>query len=70
MRNLIGVVSQEPVLFNCTIEENIKYGNESVSDIEMVIACRMANAENFINQLPEVLIFYFSPFLLKPILGL
>uniref|UniRef100_A0A914DYJ7 Uncharacterized protein n=1 Tax=Acrobeloides nanus TaxID=290746 RepID=A0A914DYJ7_9BILA len=53
LRNLIGVVSQEPVLFNCTIEENIKYGNENVTDFEMVTACRMANAENFINQLPE-----------------
>ncbi|KAH7697576.1 multi-drug resistance protein 1, partial [Aphelenchoides avenae] len=53
LRKLIGVVSQEPVLFNCTIEENILYGNPDVTPSQMTAACRMANAENFISQLPQ-----------------
>lgn len=52
LRKSIGVVSQEPILFNCTIEENIKFGNTDVNDQEMKAACRMANAENFISSLP------------------
>ncbi|TMS37558.1 hypothetical protein L596_004463 [Steinernema carpocapsae] len=53
LRNLIGVVSQEPILFNCSIKQNIKYGNEDISDEDIVIACRKANAEIFIKDLPE-----------------
>uniref|UniRef100_A0A1I8A8Z0 Multidrug resistance protein 1 n=1 Tax=Steinernema glaseri TaxID=37863 RepID=A0A1I8A8Z0_9BILA len=53
LRNLIGVVSQEPILFNCSIKKNIMYGNEDISDEDIVRACRKANAENFINDLPE-----------------
>uniref|UniRef100_A0AC34QYV8 p-glycoprotein n=1 Tax=Panagrolaimus sp. JU765 TaxID=591449 RepID=A0AC34QYV8_9BILA len=52
LRKMIGVVSQEPILFNCTIEENIKFGNSDVTDSEMRNACKMANAENFITKLP------------------
>uniref|UniRef100_A0AC35FBA3 p-glycoprotein n=1 Tax=Panagrolaimus sp. PS1159 TaxID=55785 RepID=A0AC35FBA3_9BILA len=52
LRKAIGVVSQEPILFNCTIEENIKFGNSDVTDHEMRTACRMANADNFISSLP------------------
>lgn len=58
LRKLIGVVSQEPILFNCTIEENILYGNPDVTPSQMTAACRMANAENFISQLPQVLTSY------------
>jgi ABC-type multidrug transport system fused ATPase/permease subunit len=54
LRNLIAVVSQEPILFNCSIEENIRFGRENVSNAEMVHACRMANADSFIAQLPNV----------------
>uniref|UniRef100_A0A158PFX5 ABC-type xenobiotic transporter n=1 Tax=Angiostrongylus costaricensis TaxID=334426 RepID=A0A158PFX5_ANGCS len=53
LRNQIAVVSQEPILFNCTIEENIRYGNLNISQQQLVKACRMANAENFINSLPQ-----------------
>ncbi|KIH55989.1 ABC transporter, ATP-binding protein [Ancylostoma duodenale] len=53
LRNHIAVVSQEPILFNCTIEENIRYGKLDLSHQELVAACRMANAENFINTLPQ-----------------
>ncbi|KAK1575869.1 hypothetical protein Q3G72_009013 [Acer saccharum] len=50
----ISIVSQEPVLFNCSIEENIAYGCEgkaSTSDIEK--AAKMANAHEFISTFPE-----------------
>ncbi|XP_073139811.1 ABC transporter B family member 27 [Henckelia pumila] len=50
----ISIVSQEPVLFNCTIEENIAYGFDgkaSDSDIENV--AKMANAHEFILTFPE-----------------
>ncbi|XP_075493477.1 ABC transporter B family member 27 [Primulina tabacum] len=50
----ISIVSQEPVLFNCTIEENIAYGFDGKatdSDIENV--AKMANAHEFITTFPE-----------------
>ncbi len=54
MRSLIGVVSQEPVLFEATIEENIMFGNPSISHHDMVKAAKMANAHDFITELPKV----------------
>lgn len=51
---MIAVVSQEPILFNCSIEENIRFGRENITTAEMVHACRMANADTFIAQLPKV----------------
>ncbi|KAI8374849.1 putative ABC transporter protein [Blakeslea trispora] len=54
LRSKIGVVSQEPVLFNLTIKENILMGVESaVSDQEIIAACKKANCHSFILQLPE-----------------
>ncbi|GAY35778.1 hypothetical protein CUMW_278790 [Citrus unshiu] len=50
----ISIVSQEPVLFNCSIEENIAYGCDgkaSSADIEN--AAKMANAHDFISNFPE-----------------
>ncbi|XAR71309.1 Peptide-transporting ATPase [Bertholletia excelsa] len=50
----ISIVSQEPVLFNCTIEENIAYGFDgkaNSSDIENV--AKMANAHDFVTSFPE-----------------
>ncbi|XP_071710751.1 ABC transporter B family member 27-like isoform X1 [Rutidosis leptorrhynchoides] len=50
----ISIVSQEPVLFNCSIEDNISYGFDgkaSVSDIENV--AKMANAHDFVSSFPE-----------------
>uniref|UniRef100_A0A0K0FGB8 ABC transporter PGP-2 (inferred by orthology to a C. elegans protein) n=1 Tax=Strongyloides venezuelensis TaxID=75913 RepID=A0A0K0FGB8_STRVS len=55
LREHIGVVSQEPVLFNGTIEENIKMGyinNENVTRSEIIAACRQANILSFIETLP------------------
>lgn len=54
LRNTIGVVSQEPVLFAATIEENLRMGNEMLTDHEMIQACIMANAHEFITKLPRV----------------
>jgi ATP-binding cassette, subfamily B (MDR/TAP), member 1 len=54
LRQNIGVVSQEPVLFATTIAENIRYGREGVSQQEIEQAAKEANAHDFIAQLPEV----------------
>nr|BAX39015.1 half-size ABC transporter [Fagopyrum esculentum] len=50
----ISIVSQEPTLFNCTIEQNIAYGlsgKASITDIEN--AAKMANAHDFISKFPD-----------------
>ncbi|KAL2727033.1 multidrug resistance protein 49 isoform X1 [Vespula squamosa] len=53
LRSYIGVVGQEPVLFDTTIRENIRYGNDSVTEEEMIKAAKEANAHDFISKLPE-----------------
>ncbi|KAM4705168.1 ATP-dependent translocase ABCB1-like [Rhinophrynus dorsalis] len=55
LREIIGVVSQEPVLFDTTIAENIRYGREDVTMEEIVKATKEANAYNFIMKLPDKL---------------
>ncbi|XP_044148690.1 ATP-binding cassette sub-family B member 5-like isoform X1 [Bufo gargarizans] len=52
-RELIGVVSQEPVLFGNSIKKNIQYGRENVTDEEIEAAAKEANAYDFIMALPE-----------------
>ncbi|EPQ11494.1 ATP-binding cassette sub-family B member 5 [Myotis brandtii] len=52
-REHIGVVSQEPVLFGTTINNNIKYGREGVTDEEIEKAAKEANAYDFIMELPN-----------------
>ncbi|XP_044148635.1 ATP-binding cassette sub-family B member 5-like isoform X4 [Bufo gargarizans] len=52
-REMIGVVSQEPVLFATTIKNNIKYGRLDVTDEEIEKAAKEANAYDFIMTLPE-----------------
>ncbi|KTG02263.1 hypothetical protein cypCar_00004485 [Cyprinus carpio] len=54
LRELIGVVSQEPVLFATTISENIRYGREDVTQEEIEQAAREANAYDFIMKLPDM----------------
>ena len=54
LRQHIGVVSQEPVLFDTTIAENIRYGHEGVTREEIEGATKMANAYDFIMKLPKV----------------
>ncbi|XP_048010272.1 ATP-binding cassette, sub-family B (MDR/TAP), member 4 isoform X1 [Megalobrama amblycephala] len=53
LRGLIGVVSQEPVLFATTISENIRYGRPDVTQEEIEQAAREANAYDFIMKLPD-----------------
>uniref|UniRef100_A0A8C0ZHL9 ABC-type xenobiotic transporter n=1 Tax=Cyanistes caeruleus TaxID=156563 RepID=A0A8C0ZHL9_CYACU len=53
LRENIGIVSQEPVLFAATIAENIRYGREDISDSEIEQAAKEANAFDFISRLPE-----------------
>ncbi|XP_018431833.1 PREDICTED: ATP-binding cassette sub-family B member 5 isoform X2 [Nanorana parkeri] len=55
LRSQIGIVSQEPVLFDCSIAENIAYGDNSrmVSLEEIKEAAKAANIHTFIEQLPE-----------------
>ncbi|KAM8967104.1 ATP-binding cassette sub-family B member 5-like [Pelodytes ibericus] len=55
LRSQIGIVSQEPVLFDCSIAENIAYGDNSrtVSTDEIQRAAKAANIHSFIEELPE-----------------
>lgn len=66
LRSHIGVVGQEPVLFDTTIRENIRYGNDSITEEEMIKAAKEANAHDFISKLPEVSGFRFLPPILPP----
>ena len=56
LRSQIGIVSQEPVLFDATIAENIRYGAlfREVSDEEVIEAAKAANIHSFIESLPQV----------------
>lgn len=54
LREKIGVVAQEPVLFDTSIMENIRWGRDGVSDNEVIEAAKKANAFDFIEKLPQV----------------
>ena len=53
LRRLVGSVQQETILFNDTIEENIRYGSPNATHEEVVAAAKMANAHGFIMSQPE-----------------
>lgn len=53
LRENIGVVPQDTVLFNTSIFENVRYGRVDASDAEVWQAIRMAHLEDFIQRLPE-----------------
>ena len=53
LRSQIGVVSQEPVLFDTTIAENIRYGREDATTEDIIAAAKKANAHDFITSLPN-----------------
>ncbi len=53
LRKLMGIVTQETILFNDTVRNNIAYGMPDVSDEEVAEAARVANAHDFVMQLPE-----------------
>ena len=56
LRAQMGIVSQEPVLFDASIAENIAYGDNSrkVEMDEIIDAAKKANIHNFISELPAV----------------
>lgn len=53
LRRSLGIVLQDTHLFTGTIRENIRYGKLNASDDDVIRAAQLANAENFINNLPE-----------------
>jgi subfamily B ATP-binding cassette protein MsbA len=53
LRTQIGLVPQETQLFSGTIRENLRYGKLDASDAELAAAARAANAEEFVEQLPQ-----------------
>ena len=53
LRRLVGSVMQETLLFNDTIEENIKYGTPGATHEQVVEAAKLANAHEFISAQPE-----------------
>ena len=53
LRNQIGVVSQENILFYGTVRENILYANREATDDDLIRAARIAHADEFIVKLPN-----------------
>jgi ABC-type multidrug transport system fused ATPase/permease subunit len=54
LRKHIGVVGQEPILFNTSIGENISFGTEGATESDIQRAAKEANAHDFISKLPQV----------------
>ncbi|EKQ67108.1 ABC-type multidrug transport system, ATPase and permease component [Leptolyngbyaceae cyanobacterium JSC-12] len=53
LRKRIAVVSQDTFIFNTSVRNNIAYGLEGISDAEVMAAAKLANAAEFIEDLPE-----------------
>tara|TARA_B110000263_G_scaffold59532_1_gene51022 strand:- start:803 stop:2617 length:1815 start_codon:yes stop_codon:yes gene_type:complete len=53
IRNLIGLVTQEPILFNDTIKNNIIYGNDNVSDDKIIEAAKIAKIDEYVSSLDK-----------------
>lgn len=53
LRNQVAVVLQKNVLFSGTIKENLRWGNKRASDEELIEACKIAQADEFIQGFPE-----------------
>ena len=53
LRNEVAMVLQKNVLFSGTIRENLRWGNKEASDEEIVRVCRLAQADEFIQNFPE-----------------
>ena len=53
LRRLMGIVTQETILFNDTIKANIAYGQINIDDKQLIAAATAANALEFIEELPE-----------------
>ncbi len=53
LRDQVAVVLQKNVLFSGTIKDNLRWGNKNATDEEMIEACKLAQADEFINQFPQ-----------------
>ena len=53
LRNQVAVVLQKNVLFSGTIKDNLRWGNPNATDAEMEEACRLSQADEFIQQFPD-----------------
>lgn len=64
LRSKIGIVSQEPILFDCSIADNIRYGDNQreLSMDDVISAAKRAQLHDFVMSLPEVIL---KPFLIR-----
>ena len=53
LRDQVAMVLQKNILFSGTIKENLRWGNENATDEEMIEACKMASAHDFIMSFPK-----------------
>ena len=53
LRNSVAMVLQKNVLFSGTIKDNLRWGNPNATDEEMLEACKLAQADEFIQQFPD-----------------
>ena len=53
LRDQVAMVLQKNVLFSGTIKENLRWGDENASDEELERVCRLAQADEFIQQMPD-----------------
>ncbi len=53
LRNEVAVVLQKNVLFSGSIKENLRWGNKEASDEELIRVCKLAQADEFIEQMPD-----------------
>ncbi len=53
LREQVGVVSQEPILFSTSIADNVRYGRRGASQAEVEAAAKVANAHDFVSRFPE-----------------
>ena len=55
LRGLLGLVTQDSILFNDTIRENLLIGKENATDQEIIAALKIANAWEFVKELPKTI---------------
>ena len=53
LRDSVSCVLQKNVLFSGTIKENLRWGNENATEEELIEACKLAEADKFINEFPQ-----------------
>lgn len=53
LRNSVAMVLQKNLLFSGTIKENLRWGNENATDEELIEACRLAQADDFVRSFPD-----------------